>query len=261
MKPDLFLTFSIAISTFALTAQGQQPANGLAPEITDLNAEDVSYALEAKLPDLETPYISAEPDDKKNGIQVATLTNKVAAPQAILKFASQIADGDHGEINSFLLMHNGALVFESYFRRGRANYPHYQMSITKSYTAVALGRAIQLGHLKMDDLDKPVVSFLAKLDREKLVDGAEAITLAEALNMHSGVRIEKEVAAKLIEGSRRARRSAADSGLSRTQRADSGFTARLQISERRSLDGDAGDRSRRSRNSSRISRNRATWEN
>jgi CubicO group peptidase (beta-lactamase class C family) len=88
-----------------------------------------------------------------------------------------------------LIAHRGKLLFEPYYRRGRINYPHYQMSITKSYTAMAIGRAIQLGHLTMADLDKPVVGFLNRLDRSKLVPGAETITLAEAMNMRSGVRL------------------------------------------------------------------------
>ncbi|MFP6904721.1 MAG: serine hydrolase, partial [Verrucomicrobiota bacterium] len=75
---------------------------------------------------------------------------------------------------------------------GRINYPHFQMSITKSYTALALGRAIQLGHLDMDDLDKPVVGFLKGLDPGRMVPGATSITLAGAMNMRSGIRIDKE---------------------------------------------------------------------
>jgi sialate O-acetylesterase len=170
------------------------PADGLAPEVTDLNAEDVSYALEAELPDLEQPYINPRPDRQEDGIEVAPLTRDHGDRPAILKFAREIADGQHGEIDSFLLMKDSQLIFESYFRRGRINYPHYQMSITKSYTALALGRAIQLGHLSMDDLDKPAIEFLKQIDRPKLVEGAADITLAEALNMRSGIRIDSDKA-------------------------------------------------------------------
>lgn len=73
------------------------------------------------------------------------------------------------------------------------------MSITKSYTAMAIGRAIQLDHLTMEDLEKPVVSFLNDLDSSKFVDGAEAITLAQAMNMRSGVRIEADTAKLLMK--------------------------------------------------------------
>ena len=175
-----------------------KPANGLAPEITDLNAEDVSWALEAKLPDLAEPFINPRPNDREDGIPVAALTRANSDRRAILKFARELNAGQHGEVDSFLLMKDGKLLFESYFRRGRANYPHYQMSITKSYTAMALGRAIQLGHLKLSDLDRPITAFLEQLDSARFVAGAKAITLAEALNMHSGIRIDAARAKELM---------------------------------------------------------------
>ncbi len=175
------------------------PANGLAPEVADLNAEDVSWALEAKLPDLEEPFINPAPNDRRDGIPVARLTRQHGDRRAILRFARELAAGEHGEIDSFLLMKDERLLFECYFRRGRANYPHFQMSITKSYTAMAIGRAIQLGHLSLADLDRPVVGFLKKLDTAEFVVGADKITLAEAMNMRSGIRIDKARARELIK--------------------------------------------------------------
>lgn len=180
-------------------SESEPVATGLAPEVTDLNAADVSHALEAQLPDLEEPFINASPNDRKDGLAVARLTRQHGDRRAILQFARELAAGDHGNIDSFLLAKDGQLIFESYFRRGRANYPHYQMSITKSYTAMALGRAIQLGYLSMQDLDRPVVEFLGELDRDKLVEGAERITLAEAMNMKSGIRIDPETAKALMK--------------------------------------------------------------
>ena len=173
-----------------------EPTTGLAPEVTDLDASDVSYNAEKNLPDLKTPFINAAPRDRKDGISVGTPTT--AQKEALLTYANEISKGDHGDIDSLLVCHQGKLIFESYYRRGRVNFPHYQMSITKSYTAFALGRAIQLGHLTSDDLNKSALSFLKNVDRSKLVPGAEKITLHEAMNMRSGIRIEKDKARKLM---------------------------------------------------------------
>ena len=183
------------IIVFLLTLQlsYSQDSGGLAPEITDLNAADISFAAEKNIPDLEGPYISTSPADLGDGINVGSLGDR---PE-ILTFANQIAAGEHGEIDSFLLWHDAQLVFESYFRRGRINYPHYQMSITKPYTAMAIGCAIQNGHLTMDDLDKPVVGFLGDLDLAKLAPNVENITLAQAMNMKSGIRLPPEKIATL----------------------------------------------------------------
>ena len=186
-----FFSLVILLNTTA------KESNGLAPEITDLNAADISYALEQKIPDLEHPYMDTAPQDLKDGIPVGQLGVDGGDKDLILKFAGEIADGKHGEIDSLLISREGRLLFESYYRRGRANYPHYQMSITKSYTALALGRAIQLGFLKLEDIDKPAISFLTKLDVSKLAPGAEAITLAQAMEMGSGIRLPDEKAKEL----------------------------------------------------------------
>lgn len=180
----------IAAKPPAVADRSATEANGLAPEVTDLNAEDVSYAAEKNIPDLEKAYMSISPTDRQDGIPVGSLGLDGGDTEAILKFAKEIAAGMHGETDSLLLAKDNKLIFESYYRRGRLNYPHYQMSITKSYTAMAIGRAIQLGHLTMSDLDKPVVSFLKEIDKGKLVAGADSITLAAVMNMRSGVRLD-----------------------------------------------------------------------
>ena len=187
-------------------------SNGLAPEVTALNAKDVSWALEAKLPDLEKPYISVSPEDKKDGISVGKLGADGGDINAVLQYAEELGapakvenEGDPkgenttGTVDSMLICFRGKLIFEAYYRRGRANYPHYQMSITKSYTALALGRAIELGLLKIEDLDKPAIGFLKELDTAKLAQGAEGITLAQAMTMGSGIRLSEEKTKELLK--------------------------------------------------------------
>ncbi len=171
--------------------------DGLAPEVTDLSSEDISFSKEQSLPDLERPFLDIAPEDMADGIEVGELGSDSGNKTMILALAREIAAGQHGEVDSLLIHHDGRLIFESYYRRGRANYPHYQMSITKSYTAMALGRAIQLGHLEMSDLDRLVLDFLTNIDQGKLAEGCDTITLNDALNMHSGIRVDKETVAKL----------------------------------------------------------------
>ncbi len=196
-------TFSLSLLLAALCGgpilRAEEPANGLAPEVTDLNAADISYSLEAKLPDLKSPFINAAPGDRNDGIPVGELGTDGGDKEAILKLAEEIAAGEQGETDSLLIFKDGKLLFESYYRRGRVNYPHYQMSITKSYTAMALGRAIQLGYLTMADLDKPAVNFLSEVDQSNLVEGATDITVAQAMNMGSGIRIDQKKAGELMK--------------------------------------------------------------
>ena len=173
-----------------------EESNGLAPEVPTLNAKDNLYALEAKLPDLDKPYISSAPEDKKDGLVVGKLGIDGGDANAVQKFAEELAatakDEKEGNTDSLLICYKGKLIFEAYFRRGRANFPHYQMSITKSYTALTVGRAMQLGLVKMEDLDKPVIGFFKYLDTSKLAPGSDSITLAQAMQMTSGIRFPKE---------------------------------------------------------------------
>jgi arylsulfatase A-like enzyme/CubicO group peptidase (beta-lactamase class C family) len=170
----------------------QLPADGLAQEQTDLNAEDITYQGEKKRPNLTKPIIDTKPKDLGDGIPVGSLAESDGDEQAILKLSEQIAAGKFNNVDSLLIAHKGKLLLESYYRKGRPNLPHYQMSITKSMVALALGRAMQLGHIK--DLNTPVVNYLKKVDQTKLVPGATLVTISECLNMHSGIRIPIEKA-------------------------------------------------------------------
>lgn len=199
MKIPSFLNPLLTLTLLGCIHAAAEESNGLAPEVTDLNAKDISFSLEKNIPYLEKAYITTAPKDRKDDIPVGELGVDGGNKEWILKFAREIADNQHGNMDSLLISYKGKLLFESYYKRGRANYPHYQMSITKSYTAMALGRAMQLGYLSMADLDKPAVSFLKDIDQSKLVAGADTITLAQAMNMGSGIRIDKGKAKELMK--------------------------------------------------------------
>ncbi|MBF0197206.1 MAG: serine hydrolase [Planctomycetes bacterium] len=153
-------------------------------------------ALEKKIPYLETPYISAKPRDMKDGITVGELGKDGGDKEAMMAFAQEIGEEpnkvERSKTDSVLVYYKGKLLFESYYRRGRENIPHFQMSITKSYTGFALARAIQLGYMDMEDLQKPIFNYLAEVDQTKLSKEALDITLAETLNMTSGLELIRE---------------------------------------------------------------------
>ena len=162
------------------------------PKATLAERAKASYAEEKNLEDLPAAFIDTSPN-AEDGLVVGTLGIDGGKVDPILHFANEIAAGMHGDIDSLLIAYKGKLLFESYFRRGRVNYPHYQMSITKSYTALAIGRAIQCGHLTMDDLNRPVCEFLTELDPSRFAEGAGTITLTDVMTMRSGIRIPQKV--------------------------------------------------------------------
>ncbi len=183
---------SLAAGPVKAPSKPVTPSDGLAEEKTTLNAKDLSRAKEHSLKYLKPPIIDTAPKDLKDGIAVGTLAKADCDQAMILKLTDRIAKGTYGNIDSLLIYHKGKLVLESYYRRGRVWMPHFQMSITKSITALAIGRAMQLGYIK--DLNTPVVDYLKTLDRSKLAPGACKITIAECLNMGSGIRISAEKA-------------------------------------------------------------------
>ena len=191
MKAFLF------IPLFLTSCISQDVANnGLGPEVVDLNAEDVSFESEKKIPYLNQPFISPAPRDRKDQLKVGKLGAGGEDRERILAYALRLAEPSDsvkfGNTDSLLIAHRGKLILEAYYRRGRVNYPHYQMSITKSYTAYAIGRAIQLGHMTMEDLNKPVASFLKDIDSSQLAEGANEITLDQAMQMSSGILLPQK---------------------------------------------------------------------
>lgn len=178
----LIIILMITNSSFA------QQSDGLAPEATAAEAKGELWDV----PILKEAFIDATPMDRNDGILVGELGIDSGNKDLIAKLARDISYNQYGNYDSFLIAHGGKLLFESYFTRGRINLPHPQASATKTWTGMAFGRAIQLGYLSMDDLDKPLVSFLKDLDPKKIVEGAEKITLNHALTMSSGIRISEK---------------------------------------------------------------------
>ena len=165
------------------------------PKVRGLTLPEVSFQAEKKLPYLSHAYISGQPSNLEDGIEVTLLTEASSKHEILYGYAQSLSKKaiheKSGRTDSFLVSKSGELLMECYYRRGRLNYPHYQMSITKSHTALALGRAIQLGYLKMEDLDKPVHQLIDGLKVEDFAKGSTTISLDDALKMCSGIRMPK----------------------------------------------------------------------
>jgi predicted alpha/beta superfamily hydrolase/CubicO group peptidase (beta-lactamase class C family) len=144
------------------------------------------------MPHLNNPFITTTPEDRKDGITVGELSVAKNDKNAILTLSQEISEGKHGSYDALLISHKDKLIFESYYKKGRINLPHGQASAVKAYTSLALGRAIQLGYLTMEDLDKPLIHFLKELNPKEFAQGAEKITLHRALTMHGGLTIDRD---------------------------------------------------------------------
>lgn len=188
LKLKNLLAVALLSSFSCFTAASVEENKGPAPEATAAQAA-ISFW---DLPYLKEAFIDTTPADRKDALVVGELGVDGGNKTMILQLAQELADNSHGDYDSLLIAHKGKLLFESYYKRGRINLPHFQASATKGYTSLLLGRAIELGYLTMADLDKPLVSLVKGLDSTKFVDGVEKITLHQVMTMRSGLRFSDE---------------------------------------------------------------------
>ena len=185
MKQFLLIIVVMGCGLISLTA-GELPRLPKA-----LDPKKQSYSEQKKLPDLTKTYFSTSPQDLDDGLDVGIL-DLPGTREAIKALVADDKVGKYSNLDSILLWRDGKLIFEMYNRRGRVDAPHFTMSITKTLTSVTLGRAIQVGLLEMEDLDKPVISFMPEIDRSKIQAGVETITMRDALYMKSGLRFPEK---------------------------------------------------------------------
>ncbi len=133
-------------------------------------------------------------DARESGVDLAALVklaNKIEADnQDYLTDTRREPKGHTGAIDSMLIYVGGRLIMEEYFADGKRDKPHFQMSITKSVTALAVGKAIELGYIK--GLDDRAVDYLPEVDKASLAPGADRIRIRDLLTMRSGLRVTRQ---------------------------------------------------------------------
>ncbi len=106
---------------------------------------------------------------------VVTGSIEASAIEAAARYASDNAS------SALLVWHKDSLVAERYFGEATASTELNSKSLSKPLTAIAVGRAITLGHI--DNLDQPIADFVTEWKGTPKA----AITIRHALAMHSGL--------------------------------------------------------------------------
>ena len=140
------------------------------------------------------------PERTHDGWQTGGLEEVGIDEKRIRMALDRIYDGDFDHIHSLLIVKDGKLVFEEYFRGYTFDYsgdnfqgeyteydlktPHNLASVTKAYTSALVGIAIDQGYIQ--DVDQKVVDFFP--DYAHLMEDAKSdITLVHLLSMTSGL--------------------------------------------------------------------------
>lgn len=172
---------------FLACASRRNLADELPPLPASVDLQSQTHAMQKQK--LNQPYVSTSPEDLGDGLAVGSL-DVPGTNEAVATLLKNDRAGKYSELESLLLWKDGKLLFEMYSRGGRVDAPHCAMSVTKTLTSIALARAIQLGLLAIEDLEKPVVDLLPEIDHSNIQSGVEAITLKDALHMKSGLRFQ-----------------------------------------------------------------------
>lgn len=203
------LSAAIFVSCLAMCA-GEKPSDGTAPEQTTLNVKSKFLFIDRSEIVTRGEIKYSAPKKRDDGIEVADarkygdvmnlvkLFNRIERRNQDFKVGKGAANARNsypynpkikGCIDSVLVAKDGKLIVEEYFANARVDRPHYQMSITKSITAYAIGKAIELGKIKSDsDL---ILKYLPEVDRSKVAKGVDTLTLKDLLTMNSGIRFKK----------------------------------------------------------------------
>ncbi|MBR5655191.1 MAG: serine hydrolase [Prevotella sp.] len=86
-------------------------------------------------------------------------------------------------LHSIMILKHGEVVFEKWFNGQSAEMPHAMHSVSKTFTATAVGLAINEGKLKLDD---PVVKFFPDKLPANPSELLKAMTVRDLLTMTCG---------------------------------------------------------------------------
>jgi CubicO group peptidase (beta-lactamase class C family) len=104
------------------------------------------------------------------------------ASSAIQAFIDTIEQERLG-VHSFVLVRNGHIVADGWWKPYASHLPHSMFSVSKSFTSTAIGLAISEGRLSLDD---PILSFFPSYVTPEIRDNMGALQIRHLLSMSTG---------------------------------------------------------------------------
>ncbi|TLX75778.1 serine hydrolase [Labilibacter sediminis] len=195
----LWICTAFCLTTQFVVSQSGS-SDGVAEENAIVTARSKTKTADKKDFNLRTNYQYSQPENLKDGIKVGNIKNVHVDASAIFSLIRNIeqnnlawfqnATGSNvkkGCVDSFLLFKDGKLVVEEYFADAARDKMHFQMSITKSVTALAMGVMLDHGYVK--NVNETAITYLPEVDLSKVPAEVANIKIKDLLSMQSGIRV------------------------------------------------------------------------
>lgn len=166
-------------------------------------AVDAGCTCTAPTPEWMPAPVSTSAVDSPSGAYWPTEGWRTSTPEeqgmdsTLLQQMFDTIDQQQLDVHSVLVVRNGYIVAEKYFRPYDQNTRHVIYSCTKSFISALIGIAIEEGAI--EDLDQPVLGFFPDRTFANVDQRKETMTLEHLLTMRSGLDWEEDTANKEME--------------------------------------------------------------
>ncbi len=137
----------------------------------------------------EAAYPYELPEQLEDGWEVSSLAAEGIDVRPIEQLTQRIEEGRYEYVHSCLIVKNGKLVFERYFRGQRRDMAHRLYSVTKSFASALVGIGIDQGLI--GGVEEALVSYFPEYVGEGWDPRKNAITLQHLLMMASGLQYDE----------------------------------------------------------------------
>ncbi len=122
-------------------------------------------------------------------IEKATPESQGISSSAILNFLNKVNEQGF-EVHSFMLLKNGKNIADCWWKPYGAEYRHQLFSLSKSFTSIAIGLAIEEGYLTTETLIADIFTDEMKELGEKVDEKIKRMTVKNLLTMGTGMTYE-----------------------------------------------------------------------
>ena len=130
------------------------------------------------------------PEALDDGWEVGSLKSEGLETSGIAELTRELGDGAYGNVHSFLVVRNGVLVHEAYFRGHDRERTHKIYSVTKSVSSALLGIAI--GNGDVAGVHELISALLPEYVGPDWDGGKNRITLEHLLTHTAGLRWDEQ---------------------------------------------------------------------